>query len=943
MKQNVKGVISKKSKDKEQKFHTTKESKVIPPKKALENLKEIPSKIKLSLEEKIKAFNRAKELLEFDCQTHLKENISHTDKNSIYPLNDKSYYCINCMHSTCPLYEKDKNQKAHLLIKKENYLFFNKNHFSAIESCLSEALNYNKLKDGLKDCLTNSIESLKDELEKLKNRKMKEIDDFFEQTDGYLQNLNKKFINLKEDIENFYKKNEEFYNIELNKGLPRNNTGSFPKNKVDNKASDNKVDISALNFDEFEIGASNRDIENTVFLMNFEIMNLCENRNSEIIYLLKELKKKIDSFSEKIKNESNQNREIISKYFDIGIQSESIEDYYWDIFLRTKKFSDIIQQFRETITDILHRTGNLEKIKDLVDILDSKLKKNSNIIYEQNYFKDTNNNNTNINPVNDNKTTKEVDSCKERRNSYSAKKRTSSKTKMLSSRRKSENKINTRRNDKRNEGLKNNIGAMTLNSDIGMFSLHKSDGGEDPEVLNTHENLERKKSTSNFSIQKSLNFQNCVPKDIILDKRVFERFFAYLISEFYSKNFIKLDPKNENNYLLVNKDNIYLNWDENNMSFLNNTQANNNNKINNTKLGKNNKEKRLNSSKRNKSNNNKLNCNNNKNMIMNIKYNLNFNPKLANTLFSNFESKEINTKINNPFNFMKEKVEMNQYNPKSVSYLSNYTNRYNSLKERAKPIIGTNQIQLFSPTNQKIVRITTTLNKDVHGYSVFPEGCRHLLIDDKLYIIGGTNPIRNPINTVLMYNIPNCTLDRLPDLITAHSYHTVEYFENYDSIICVGGENSASCEIMNLESKKWFKLPTLNIARSNCNLYLNNITGEVFALFGITGTFSEKNFHYCDSIEVLEINNINQGWIKIDYYKTPGLNLKVNYCMTIPFTRNQLLIYGGSNMRTFRKNIYALFNMNKNECIKVDTKTMELIKLEEKKSRLVDLALTKLE
>ena len=44
------------------------------------------------------------------------------------------------------------------------------------------------------------------------------------------------------------------------------------------------------------------------------------------------------------------------------------------------------------------------------------------------------------------------------------------------------------------------------------------------------------------------------------------------------------------------------------------------------------------------------------------------------------------------------------YNIKSVSYLANYTNRYNALKERAKPIIGTNQVQLFSPTEQRTVK-----------------------------------------------------------------------------------------------------------------------------------------------------------------------------------------------------------------------------------------------
>ena len=282
-----------------------------------------------------------------------------------------------------------------------------------------------------------------------------------------------------------------------------------------------------------------------------------------------------------------------------------------------------------------------------------------------------------------------------------------------------------------------------------------------------------------------------------------------------------------------------------------------------------------------------------------------------------------------------------QYNIKSVSYLSNYTNRYNSLKEIAKPIIGTNQIQLFFQKNQRIIRKNTTLNKEEHGYSLFPEGCRHILIDNNLYIIGGTNHIRQPINIVLVYHIILGTLKKLPDLVFPHSYHSVEYLENFDCIICIGGENSNQCEIMNLEDKKWIKLPDLNNSRANVNIYYNNLNSELFVLFGICGIMCDK-INYSDSIEVLELNDIQKGWIIVDYYKTPGLNLKINYCMTLPFTKEQLLIYGGSNMRSFSKNIFALFHMNKNECNKVDTQTMELIKLEEKKSRLVDLALTKL-
>ena len=454
-------------------------------------------------------------------------------------------------------------------------------------------------------------------------------------------------------------------------------------------------------------------------------------------------------------------------------------------------------------------------------------------------------------------------------------------------------------------------------------------------------------------------FQNCVPDDIILNQRVVERFFAYSISELYSKNFLMLDPDNEENYTPFNKDNIYLNKNLiKKDSFKNINNANDksgknimNNKLKSNKKG--NSSKKLKNTSLNMSNRSIVGTTlNDKNIIMisNYKSNLNnnsnmfslYNPKNMNNNINNINNNNNNNNNNNYGKLDPEKFESNQYNIKSVSYLSHYTNRYNSLKERAKPVVGSNQIQIFSPINQKMVKKPTTLNKDEHGYNVFPEGCRHILIEDNLYIVGGVNHVRLPISIVLVYNIVSGELKRLPDLNTTHSYHSLEYLENYDSLICIGGENSSSCEIMNLENKKWYKLPNLNIPRANCNIHFNNITGEIYVLFGIIGILSEKTNNYSDSIEVLLLNDLSQGWLKVDYYKTPGLNLKVNYCMTIPFTRNQLLIYGGSNMRSFRQNIFALFHMLKSECIKVDTQTMELIKLDEKKSRLVDLALTRL-
>ena len=99
---------------------------------------------------------------------------------------------------------------------------------------------------------------------------------------------------------------------------------------------------------------------------------------------------------------------------------------------------------------------------------------------------------------------------------------------------------------------------------------------------------------------------------------------------------------------------------------------------------------------------------------------------------------------------------------------------------------------------------------------------------------------------------------------------------------------------------------------------------------------------YTDSIEVLELNDIISGWMKVDYYKTVGFDLKNNYCITLPFTRDKLLVFGGSTGRSIEKRIFALFDMIKNEIIKVDEKTMDIIKLEESKIKSFDKALEKI-
>lgn len=63
------------------------------------------------LELKSQLLNKPLILLDFDALSHFKENISHTDKNFLGAVTENSYYCLNCKHSECPLYMKDKTKK----------------------------------------------------------------------------------------------------------------------------------------------------------------------------------------------------------------------------------------------------------------------------------------------------------------------------------------------------------------------------------------------------------------------------------------------------------------------------------------------------------------------------------------------------------------------------------------------------------------------------------------------------------------------------------------------------------------------------------------------------------------------------------------------------------------------------------------------------------------
>jgi len=805
---------------------------------------------------------KPEELKNFDAVSHFKENIIHFYKNCSEPIKDYSYYCFTCKHSVCNecgVFD----HKEHLLIQRDNCLNYDNSFFNDISKVIEDGLNLDSKKSQVKKDISKAINQLKEQLDIIEKEKLKEIDQFFNDIIENYINLKKNFLNTKECIENYYNTNKKFFNINVISANDKANTESNKyqltdtlKKKTSGLTTINNT-IDRYNYLKSNQIGDNRDLDNTIFIMNFELMNLCDNKNLQILDLSNQINNKIKNISNLVTQTTNYIEEELKKNY-LNFKENSIitkfDDFYWDVKIRCEKFNENIDRFKETLSDIYKRTGSFDKLKDLLSFFDSKNNKGKDVLFNQQYFLKSNelsNLNSNMAKIMSKKLNKSL-----------GKVRSTSKNKFNGTYSQTGSTIKTRENVNSRDKiiLRNNQNGIDKYNKYGFKTLNSDSKLETKNII-TKISKEAFNTLNNEILKQNLN-----KDDIILNQRVLQRFFAYFVMDFYKKYFKLIKPNEEENF--------NINEDPENIYYQTNQLKN--------------------SSKKNPG------AKNNKNGTL----------------------------------FVKK-------NSKSVSLIANYTERYMNLKEKVKPIIGTNYIQFYNPFTTKISRIQILLQKDKHGYTVFPDGCRHILIENKLYITGGADNCGYPINIVLMFNIENGELQKIGNLNDNHAYHSIDYLDNFDSLIVIGGENSVSCEIMDLDSKKWNRLPSLNSARANANIYYNNVTSDLFVLFGMEGKM-DQNVKNTDVIEVLELNDIMSGWIMVDYYKTIGLDLKISYCLTLPFTRDKLLIYGGSTARSLERRIFALFDMIKNEVIKVDPKTMDLIKLEENKIRSFDKALERI-
>ena len=61
------------------------------------------------------------------------------------------------------------------------------------------------------------------------------------------------------------------------------------------------------------------------------------------------------------------------------------------------------------------------------------------------------------------------------------------------------------------------------------------------------------------------------------------------------------------------------------------------------------------------------------------------------------------------------------------------------------------------------------------GYEKFPEGLRHILINETLYICGGVDLLGNPISISCEFNILNLEFKKIENMNCQSAYHSIEF------------------------------------------------------------------------------------------------------------------------------------------------------------------------
>ena len=239
----------------------------------------------------------------------------------------------------------------------------------------------------------------------------------------------------------------------------------------------------------------------------------------------------------------------------------------------------------------------------------------------------------------------------------------------------------------------------------------------------------------------------------------------------------------------------------------------------------------------------------------------------------------------------------------------NYNNKDNSPKNISVafmyPVYKTNIIKgaIDKNTVQEIKINFSEFAAEDPLINEFPNGGAYCNCENCLYFTGGQDYIKEAgkLFISISKNPHSQNAKKLPLMKYSHWNHSM--IAEKDKIYVIGGYNSNKCEVYDITKKTWNEMPDL-IAKERQRSML----------------FVEKNFLYCfmglsqtgilDSIERINIDNIDAGWETIIVDPTNDINLKFYGAGIIRMNQaNKIFFIGGKKESkkketVFKRSIY---------------------------------------
>ena len=206
-----------------------------------------------------------------DIFQHLKSNINNQNINCTCE-NTEKYYCIPCKVSVCKNCYLNEHQN-HFLIKINDFNF-SPSMIEELIKPLESFLNSNNLisnHESIKNELINKVNIFIDDInikfEKFKKEKYNEINIFFEGLDKLSNKLKNEINYVQNNLKSYIDVNKKFLNLDEN-GLSKN--------------------------------SPNKDSNNTMFLLNYDIVNLYNKKSKEIKLTTESLQEDLKNYSDNL-------------------------------------------------------------------------------------------------------------------------------------------------------------------------------------------------------------------------------------------------------------------------------------------------------------------------------------------------------------------------------------------------------------------------------------------------------------------------------------------------------------------------------------------------------------------------------------------------------------------------------------------------------------------